>query len=52
VHQELKQKFNCCPVFLGAELKDKYYKGEGGRGRERGRAGSGSAGLLLPGSRT
>lgn len=28
VYQELKQKFNCCPVFMGQELKDKYYKGE------------------------
>lgn len=27
VAQELRQFFNCAPVFLGSELKEKYYKG-------------------------
>lgn len=26
---ELYTNFNCYPVFLGNELKDKYYKGKG-----------------------
>ena len=25
---ELYTQFNCCVVFLGAELKEKYYKGK------------------------
>jgi hypothetical protein len=25
---ELYTQFNCCVVFLGAELKEKYYKGD------------------------
>jgi len=25
---ELYTQFNCCVVFLGAELKEKYYKGQ------------------------
>jgi len=25
---ELYTQFNCCVVFLGKELKEKYYKGE------------------------
>ncbi len=24
---ELYSAFNCCPVFLGKELKEEYYKG-------------------------
>lgn len=27
VSMELLSVFNCCPVFLGKELKEEYYKG-------------------------
>lgn len=49
VTQQLMSEFNCHPVFLGAELKNNYYKSEGHAARQGGIDAGGVSGVRPPG---